>query len=100
MLQVAEDVSDGALLLKDLPEGHHRTYVLAKLKKLAFLLIGGQDESCVESPIYIHLEVLAFNLFDLLLRLQFLHVVFLKLDPCLVSFPIIVDIIDEVSAVA
>ena len=100
MLQVAENVSDRALLLKDLPEGHHRAYVFAKLKELAFLLVGVQNEFCVESPIDIHFKVLAFNLFDLLLRLQFLHVIFLKLDPFLITIPVIVDIIDEVAAVA
>ena len=48
----------------------------------------------------VHFEVLTFDLFDLLLRLQFLHVLFLKLDPSLITVPIIVDIIDEVAAVA
>ena len=100
MLQVAEYVSNRALLLKDLPEGHHRAYVFAKLEELTFFLVSVQNESCVESPIDIHFKILAFNLFDLLLRLQFLHVIFLKLDPPLITFPIIVDIINEVAAVA
>ena len=48
----------------------------------------------------VHFEVLTFDFFDLLLRLQFLHVLFLKLDPSLITVPIIVDIIDKVAAVA
>ena len=69
MLQVAENESYRALLLKDLPEGHHRTYVFAELEKLAFFLVSVQNECRIESPIDIHFEVLAFNLFDLFLRL-------------------------------
>ena len=100
MLQKAECIGNRALLLKDLPEGHHCAYVLAELEELPLFLVSVQNESWIESPVHIHFEVLTFDLFDLLLRLHGLHVFGLKLDPPLVTIPIVVDIIDEVATVA
>ena len=100
MFHMAESFCGLTLSLEDLPEGHNRSNILAYINKLLFFLLCVQGELRIEPRIDVQLEVFTFDFLGLPNIFDILHMRISKLSPFRVVFPIIIDVVNEISTVA
>ena len=100
VLQVAQPRLRRPLRLKDLPQRQDRAHVLANVEEVVLLVFGVEREARLQALVHIHFEVFALDLFDLLGLGDVLHVLGLEGCPSLVQLPVVVDVVNEVAALA